>query len=108
MRNKSNIGYDIDFLKFTVRDKKLIKRTAMQEAELTPRYVYNGKLSAIPGTKLQERVYVLPKFTIPDDKVLIVELFEKGGGRHLSLKITNQDILRARVLPASPATVATR
>jgi hypothetical protein len=53
-------------------------------------------------------VYVVPKFTIPDDKVLIVELFEKGGGRHLALKITNQDILRARMLSASPATVATR
>ncbi|QIL78342.1 conjugative transposon protein TraN [Hymenobacter sp. HDW8] len=108
MRNKSNIGYDIDFLKFTVRDKKLLKRTAIQEAELTPRYVYNGQVSAIPGHKLLERVYVTPKFTIPDDKVLMVELFEKGGGRHLALKITNQDILRARVLPASPAIVATR
>ncbi|MGY2134406.1 conjugative transposon protein TraN [Hymenobacter sp. HD11105] len=108
LRNKSNIGYDIDFLKFIVRDKKLVKRTAMQESELTPRYVYNGQLSAIPGQKQLERVYVTPKFTIPDDKVLIIELFEKGGGRHLALKITNQDILRARVLPASPATVATR
>ncbi|QIL78252.1 MULTISPECIES: conjugative transposon protein TraN [Hymenobacter] len=108
MRNKSNIGYDIDFLKLTVRDKKLVKRTAIQESELTPRYVYNGQSTAIAGTKQLERVYVVPKFTIPDDKVLIMELFEKGGGRHLSLKITNQDILRARVLPASPATVATQ
>ncbi|SMB80970.1 hypothetical protein SAMN00120144_3625 [Hymenobacter roseosalivarius DSM 11622] len=108
MRNKSNIGYDIDFLKFTVRDKKLVKRTAIQESEVTPRYVYNGQLSAIPGTRQLDRVYVVPKFTIPDDKILVVELFEKGGGRHLALKITNQDILRARVLSASPATVATR
>jgi conjugative transposon TraN protein len=108
LRNKSNISYDIDFLKLTVRDKKLIKRTAIQEEELTPRYIYNGQLSAIPGTRQLERVYVVPKFTIPDDKVLIVELFEKGGGRHLALKITNQDILRARMLSASPATVATR
>jgi conjugative transposon TraN protein len=108
MRNKSNIGYDIDFLKFTVRDKKLVKRTAIQEAELTPRYVYNGQFTSIPGTRQLEQVYVYPKFTIPDDKVLIVELFEKGGGRHLSLKITNQDILRARVLSVPPSTVATR
>jgi conjugative transposon TraN protein len=108
MRNKSNIGYDIDFLKLTVRDKKLIKRTAIQEAEVTPRYIYNGELRSIPGTKQLERVYVVPKFTISDDKVLIVELFEKGGGRHLTLKITNQDILRARVLNVPPATVAAR
>jgi conjugative transposon TraN protein len=49
LRNKSNISYDIDFLKLTVRDKKLIKRTAIQEEELTPRYIYNGQLSA-PGS----------------------------------------------------------
>ncbi|MBC6609228.1 conjugative transposon protein TraN [Hymenobacter sp. BT188] len=108
MRNKSNIGYDIDFLKFTVRDKKLVKRTAIQESELTPHYVYNGQFTSIPGTRQLEQVYVYPKFTIPDDKVLIVELFEKGGGRHLALKITNQDILRARVLSVPPSTVATR
>ncbi|MBC6992496.1 conjugative transposon protein TraN [Hymenobacter sp. BT491] len=108
MLNKSNIGYDIDFLKFTVRDKKLVKRTAIQESEVTPRYVHNGQLSAIPGRKHLERVYVYPKFTIPDDKVLIVELFEKGGGRHLALKITNQDILRARLLSGPSAPVAKR
>ncbi len=34
-------------------------------------------------TKQLERVYVMSKFTIPDDKVLMVEMFEKGGGAAL-------------------------
>ncbi|GGF27157.1 conjugative transposon protein TraN [Hymenobacter cavernae] len=108
MFNKSNIGYDIDFVKFYVRDKKTVKRTAVQESEVAPRYVYNSGRSAFAGNTLLERVYVYPKFTIPDDKQLVVEMFEKGGGRHLSLKITNQDILKARMLSSPPATVATR
>ncbi|WP_324680828.1 conjugative transposon protein TraN [Hymenobacter sp. GOD-10R] len=108
MFNKSNIGYDIDLLKFYVRDKKTVKRTAVQESEVAPRYVYNSSHNAIAGNTLLERVYVYPKFTIPDDKVLVVEMFEKGGGRHLSLKITNQDILKARMLSVPPTTVAAR
>ncbi|WP_324680131.1 conjugative transposon protein TraN [Hymenobacter sp. GOD-10R] len=108
MFNKSNIGYDIDFVKFYVRDKKTVKRTAVQESEVTPRYVYNSGRGAITGNASMGRVYVYPKFTIPDDKVLVVEMFEKGGGRHLSLNITNQDILKARVLSTPPATVAAR
>lgn len=27
-------------------------------------------------------VYAVPQFTIPDDKLLVIELFEKDGGRH--------------------------
>lgn len=29
-------------------------------------------------------VYAVPQFTIPDDKLLVIELFEKDGGRHQS------------------------
>jgi hypothetical protein len=43
-------------------------------------------------------VYALRKFTIPDDKNLVVEMFEKGGGRQLSFVVTNSDILKARKL----------
>jgi conjugative transposon TraN protein len=96
LANASNIGYDIDFIKFYVRDKKVAKRTALQESELTPVFVYNARQTAIPGPGSLNQVYALRKFTIPDDKNLVVELFEKGGGRQLSLVVTNRAILKAR------------
>ena len=98
MFNKSNISYDVDFVKFYIRDKKLAKRTAIQESEVAPLFVYNAGQSTIPGPGGMDQVYVLRKFTIPDDKNLVVEMFERGGGRHLTFNVTNEDILKAHKL----------
>ena len=38
----------------------------------------------------------MAKFTIPDDKHLIVEMHEKNGGRHQSFIVENEDLVRAR------------
>lgn len=96
--NSSNISYDIDFVKFCIRDKKVAKRTALQESELTPVFVCNASQASIPGPGAIDHVYALSKFTIPDDKNLVGEMFEKGGGRQLSFVVTNNDILKARKL----------
>ena len=39
LHNQSPIDYDIDLLRFYIRDKKQGKRTAIQETELTPLYI---------------------------------------------------------------------
>lgn len=98
LANSSNINYDVDFIKFYIRDKKVAKRTAIQESEVTPVFVYNASQNTIPGPGNIDQVYALRKFTIPDDKNLVVEMFEKGGGRQLSFVVTNSDILKARKL----------
>ena len=41
-------------------------------------------------------VYVVPQFTIPDDKVLVIELFEKDGGRHQTVRVENADLVAAK------------
>ena len=98
LANKSNISYDVDFIKFYIRDKKVTKRTAIQESELAPLFIYHAGQTTIPGPGEMDQVYVLRKFTIPDDKNLVVEMFERGGGRHLTFNVTNEDILKARKL----------
>jgi conjugative transposon TraN protein len=98
LANSSNINYDMDFVKFYIRDKKVAKRTAIQESEVAPVFVYNASSTTIPGPGAIDQVYALRKFTIPDDKNLVVEMFEKGGGRQLSFVVTNSDILKARKL----------
>ncbi len=97
IRNNSNLNYDVDFLRFYVRDNTRIKRTASQEVEAGVLYRY-GNVSSIPGKSQTEIVYALQKFTIPDSKHLAIELFEKNGGRHYVLRIKNRSIVRARVL----------
>ena len=94
--NKSNVTYDVDFVKFYIQDKQVAKRTAEQALEITPVYVFNGSLKKIQAKGKLEQVYIFKKFTIPEQKQLIVELYEKGGGRNIKLKLTNSDLLKAR------------
>lgn len=100
IRNKSSINYDIKSLKFLVHDRKKVKRTSSQEIQITPLYV-DKKSDRINGYASSTMIYAVKKFTIPDGKALLINLFEENGGRNLSLRIDNKDILRAKVLPES-------
>lgn len=96
--NKSNVTYDVDFVKFYIQDKQVAKRTAEQAIELSPIYVYNGSKRKIEANGTLDQVCIFKKFTIPDQKQLIIELYEKGGGRNIKLKLANSDLLNARTL----------
>jgi conjugative transposon TraN protein len=98
MTNKSNITYDIDFIKFYIQDKQGAKRTAEQAIEVQPIYVYNSPNKKIEADKTVDQVFIFKKFTIPDKKQLIVELYEKGGGRNIKVKLSNDDLLKAHAL----------
>lgn len=94
LRNKSAINYDIKSLKFYIRDRKTVKRTSTQEVEAVPVHVENEE-SKVIGYASAEMVFVIRKFTIPDGKILHIELFEQDGGRNLTVKLSNSDILKA-------------
>lgn len=98
IKNKSTVDYDIDLLRFFIKDKKKSKRTAVQEIELKPVYT-TGNYSKIKGNTNTLFVVALEKFTIPDKKYLAVQLTEKNGGRHFLLRLSNKDIMQAKVLP---------
>jgi conjugative transposon TraN protein len=97
IENRSNIGYDIDMLRFCIRDKKESKRTASQEVELQPLYICNDT-TAIKGQSNRTFVFALPKFTIPDKKYLSIQLMEQNGGRHLQLRVHNRRIVKAELV----------
>ncbi|WP_373811170.1 conjugative transposon protein TraN [Porphyromonas macacae] len=97
VKNSSNVPFDTDFIKFKVVDKKVAKRTAIQESVLYPVRSFNEVIT-IGGKSTVRTVYTLPKFTIPDDKILVVELVEKNGGRHQNIRIESSDIVNARVI----------
>lgn len=86
--NKSKVNYDIDQLRFFIRDQKKSKRTASQEIEIVPLYTTSTS-QVIPDKSQIVKVYVLDKFTIPEKKYFTIEIIEKNGGRHLNLDIKN-------------------
>lgn len=96
--NKSPIDYDIDLLKFYIRDKKKSKRTAVQENELIPLHI-SGNTRQVKANAFSMIVVALDKFTIPDAKYLAIQLMEKNGGRHLLMKLNNNKLIQAITLP---------
>jgi len=94
-KNRSNVAFRTDFIKFKIVDKKVPKRTAIQERVLDPVRSYNEVL-VTNGKSNVRTVYVLPQFTIPDDKALVIELFEKDGGRHQTIRVENADLVAAK------------
>lgn len=95
--NWSNVGYDVEQLRFFIRDQKKANRTASQEIEVVPLYTSKTP-DKIPGKTIDKYVFALPKFTIPDKKYMTIQLMEKDGGRHLVLKVKNRHILKAEVI----------
>jgi hypothetical protein len=81
-------------VQFPFLHKKVAKRTAIQEQVLLPVRAYNYVVR-VAGKKTEQTVFCLPKFTIPDDKELVVEMNEKEGGRHQSFVVENSDLVRA-------------
>ena len=97
VKNSSNVPFDVDFITFKVVDKKVMKRTAMQEQVIYPLRAYNY-VTRVNGRDSECTVFALPKFTIPDDKKLVVEMYEKQGGRHQSFEVVNEDLVRAETI----------
>jgi conjugative transposon TraN protein len=94
LKNTSTVSFNVDYLTFKIVDKKVAKRTAIQEQVIIPLRSYN-QITGVAGGKEERTVFTLPKFTIPNDKQLIIELFEKDGGRNQTLTVENADLVRA-------------
>jgi len=92
--NQSPIDYDIDLMRFYIRDKNKSKRTAVQENELSPLHI-SGNMKKIKAYSFSRLVVAMQKFTIPDAKYFAIQLMEKNGGRHLNLRVNNNKIIRA-------------
>lgn len=97
LKNVSNVPFDVDYITFKIVDKKVAKRTAMQEQIVWPLRTHNN-VTLVGGKQTERTVFTLPKFTIPDDKQLVVELAEKEGGRHQRFTVDNADLIRAHVI----------
>lgn len=98
LRNKTNVPFEIDFINFKIVDKKVAKRTVVQERPLTPLRTYKPLVDGVNGKSTEQNVFLLDQFTIADDKVFLIEIFEKNGGRHQTLQVENSDLIKARLI----------
>jgi Conjugative transposon, TraM/Domain of unknown function (DUF4138) len=92
--NHSAIAYTPGYIRWLIRDRRQVRRTAAQELPLEP-------LSAPPTTKVEgdSTSYTwtgFVPFALAKDKELVLEVGEQGGGRMLSLRLNYKTILNIK------------
>ena len=97
LKNKTSIPYLVDFIHFKIVDKKMAKRTVSQQHLVKPLREYQP-LTEINGQATRRNVFLLDQFTLADGKILLIEIFEKNGGRHQVLKVKNSDLVKADLI----------
>ncbi|OUN57893.1 conjugative transposon protein TraN [Alistipes sp. An66] len=95
--NNTNISFEVDYCRFVVADRKAAKRTAQQQRIIEPLRVCNDP-SIVRGHQRQRIVFALPKLTLEEDKILLLEIAEKDGARHQCLEISSRELLGAKAL----------
>lgn len=93
--NNTNISFEVDYRRFVVADRKAAKRTAQQQRIIEPLRVCNDP-SIVRGHQRQRIVFALPKLTLEEDKILLLEIAEKDGARHQCLEISSKELLGAK------------
>lgn len=95
--NNTNISFEVDYRRFVVADRKAAKRTAQQQRIIEPLRVCNDP-SIVRGHQRQRIVFALPKLTLEEDKMLLLEIAEKDEARHQCLEISSKELLGAKAL----------
>lgn len=96
--NHSTINYDIDFLKFSIKNTKRYKKTVSQETEIRPLFTSADSGNSINAESVVQKVFVFDKFTVPDKKEFVIDLWEKDGDRNLAIAIDGKSILDAKII----------
>ena len=95
--NNTNISFEVDCRRFVIADRKAAKRTAQQQRIIEPLRVCNDP-SIVRGHQRQRIVFALPKLTLEEEKILLLEIAEKDGARHQCLEISSRELLGAKAL----------
>lgn len=95
--NGTNISFEVDTRRFVVEDRRQARRTAQQRTALEILRICNDP-AVVRGHQRQRTVFALPKLTIPNDKVLRLEIIERDGARHQSVEISARALLDAKLL----------
>lgn len=92
IRNKSNLPFDVDFIRFYIRDLKAVSRTATHEQEIIPVYASSKKDATILTQQQTVKVFAFRRFSLSKDQALTIEVYERNGNRHLYLQIKQNDL----------------
>ena len=91
IENNSTLDYDLNFLNLSIETRQKGKKKSLQSLYQEP--IYKHYLpSKIAEGKMVRFVYVMPKFSLSNDRRAILELNEKDGERNIKLNISHRYI----------------
>lgn len=88
VRNSSAITYTPEYTRWFIRDRRVFRRTALQELPITP--ICQPEQPAIVGDSTQLSWTGFRPFSLTKNKELVIEIGEKNGGRILQLVLHNK------------------
>ncbi|WP_282165084.1 DUF4138 domain-containing protein [Cellulophaga baltica] len=91
IENNSTLDYDLNFLNLSIETRQKGKKKSLQRLYQEPIYRHRLPSKIVEG-KMIRFVYVLPKFSLSNDRRAILELNEKDGERNIELKISHRYI----------------
>jgi len=91
IENNSTMDYDLNFLNLSIETRQKGKKKSLQSLYQEPIYKHHLP-SKIAEGKMVRFVYVMPKFSLSNDRRAILELNEKDGERNIKLNISHRYI----------------
>jgi hypothetical protein len=94
--NHSHLDYTVDSIRFYIVDERRAAKTQAKWIPLSPLYACDTRI--VRGKSHACSVIAFPKFTLDAGKLLVIDVLERNGGRHLQLHMDNFTLVRARPL----------
>ena len=91
IRNTSTLDYDLNFLDLSVQTRQKGKKKSLQRSYQKPLFIHN-RPTRIAENQTVRMVYVMPKFSLSNDRRAVLELNEINGERNLKLKVSHRYI----------------
>ncbi|GGW36469.1 DUF4138 domain-containing protein [Arenibacter certesii] len=89
--NNSSLDYDLNFLTLSLETRQKGKRKSLQKLIKEPVFKFNLPNRVVKGGKVR-LVYVVPKFSLSNDRRMTFNLNEKNGERDIELKVSHRFI----------------
>ena len=91
IRNNSTLDYDLNFLNLSIETRQKGKKKSLQRLYQEPIFKHHLP-SKIVVNETVRFIYVMPKFSLSNDRRVVLELNEKDGERNIEMKISHKYI----------------
>lgn len=97
LKNATNVPFIPDYIKFKIIDRKVAKRTVMQQRTVEPLRSYRPLLP-VQGNSNERNIFLLDVFTLTKGQAVEIEVVERNGGRGQVLTVKASELVKAQPL----------